>query len=680
MKQHFTKSSKKFFNKKVRYLLAVGIVFLLTALPLQSQKKQWTQELKDSLETVLNNPNASDDEIYTSCKRLFAAYIYSDTQKSLEYTWKGINLAKKRKHNFLLAEFYYNAGVAYHYLSKIDSSLYYYEQALVMQEQAKHKEVIDEEDFEFLQLELLIGIGTIYHFSGKFDMALDHWLKALDMAEKMDELDIAGTVCANLAENYSCMMNLQQAETYLLKADKFFREINHQINIADMGSRLSKIYTRKNDYQKALEYAEEAYNILSSLPDMDIYHLISPIRSLAMALLNVYDYEKALEYALIAVDYSKQVKKQESLCSSLSILSKCYLKLNKYKEAEEAALHALELDISDVNLYTILYQDVTKAYIGMKNSEKALEYFDKTLAAIENFSTKNFQSSISEMEVKYNTEKKEIQIAALKEKNTLMMWIIVAGGGVLLLGLVALFFLWLWTVQKRRLAESYIKQIEQEKQIVATQSVFDGEVQERTRLARDLHDGMGSKLTAMKIHLEKLKQIAGFDNPKEEQFNIVMDILDDSVQEMRRVSHNLMPETLSHAGLKPAVDEFCRSMSSQIIFNYYGDETRLDLKLEALIYRIIHELVNNALKYSAASQIMVQIAQEQDTISFTVQDNGRGFDTTAQTEGMGLQSIRTRVASFGGDIQIDSKVEVGTEVNVELKIDSSASLTFMNEN
>jgi signal transduction histidine kinase len=78
-------------------------------------------------------------------------------------------------------------------------------------------------------------------------------------------------------------------------------------------------------------------------------------------------------------------------------------------------------------------------------------------------------------------------------------------------------------------------------------------------------------------------------------------------------------------------------------------------------------LVNNALKYADATQILVQIVQESDTLSFTVQDNGCGFDPTAETEGMGLNNIRTRVASVGGDIQIDSKAGEGTEVNVDFR-------------
>jgi signal transduction histidine kinase len=174
--------------------------------------------------------------------------------------------------------------------------------------------------------------------------------------------------------------------------------------------------------------------------------------------------------------------------------------------------------------------------------------------------------AVEELNIKYDTEKKEMQISSLEEEKRLMTRLSVAVGGLLLLGLAVLFFHWRWMIQKKRiaeqqqqLAEQQVKQLEQEKQLSATQAVFDGEVKERSRLARDLHDGLSGKLTSMKISLQELKQIAEFDDNNQEQYNIVMETLNDSVQELRRVSHNLMPLTLSRSGLKAAVRQFVPS-------------------------------------------------------------------------------------------------------------------------
>jgi signal transduction histidine kinase len=100
----------------------------------------------------------------------------------------------------------------------------------------------------------------------------------------------------------------------------------------------------------------------------------------------------------------------------------------------------------------------------------------------------------------------------------------------------------------------------------------------------------------------------------------------------------------------------------------YGDESRLNAKIEVIIYSATLELTHNALKHSGAKNIVVQIIQEADRIAFNVQDDGCGFDTALQSTGMGLQNVRTRVDAFGGILHIDSRVGEGTEINIELNV------------
>jgi signal transduction histidine kinase len=287
------------------------------------------------------------------------------------------------------------------------------------------------------------------------------------------------------------------------------------------------------------------------------------------------------------------------------------------------------------------------------------------------------EKEIYNLKIGYETEKKEIQITSLQEERRLMIWLGVAGGAVLLLALAAFFFLWRWTVQKKRLAESQrelaeqqIKQLEQEKQLVATQSVLDGEVQERIRLARDLHDGLGSMLTGVKFNLESLKGSVILGSNEVENFGNAMKILDDSILEMRRVAHHLMPDTLIRYGLKTALKGFCDSFPL-IEYTWFGSDERLaEKQRETMIYRIIHELVNNALKHSGATKISVSVMRENNYIAFTVYDNGCGFDKDRQTQGMGLQNIRERVVSCNGRMELDTGEGKGTEVNIEFKIEN----------
>ena len=672
MRQYISIQNKKVFYPAFRYILLTGIVFFSTALQAQSDK-----ETIDSLEMRLNMPSLSDDEIYAACETLSETYLYWDSGKSLEYAWQGLRLAGKRKNCYHAANFYFLAGTACYLASKLDSAFYYYDKSLSMLQQAEQKGVDDKEKLAIMQMNVLANSGGINVACGSLDLALDYYLKALDIGEKMNQLGKNANIYINVAEIHSRLENIAQAEDYFLKGEDIYRRLNDSIGIAETYLRLSFIYIRKNDNPKALEYAEEAYRIMSALPNVTYYNLLNSTSRLTDVWIKIPDYDKALEYALKSVEYAQKTNSPERISGALFTLAKCYLKQKKYKEAEKTAFRVLEMDSSNIYKNALTYQVIAEANIWLKNCEKAEKYYRMAITVKDEYSNQSYQSSIAEMEVKYKTEKKEWQITALNEKNRLMLWLSIAGGGLLLLGLASLFFLYRWTVQKRRLAEQQhelaearISQLEQEKQLIATQSVFDGEVQERTRLARDLHDGLGGKLTCAKIYLQELQKSGKFDAAKVEQLNTAMNMLDDSVQEMRRVSHNLMPDILSHAGLKPAVEDFCRSMSPKIVFKYYGDETRIDLKLEVLIYRSIYELVNNALKYADASQILVQILRETDSVVFTVQDNGCGFDPTLETEGIGLQNIRTRVASFGGDMQIDSRPGEGTEINVELSIEN----------
>jgi len=587
----------------------------------------------------------------------------------------GISFDEKNNNFYQMAEFYYNAGNACYYSNRLDSALNYYEQSMKQSEKEGTEDKDIKEKTNYLQIKLFKSIGVINDTYGRYDSALDNYFKALSLAEKIHKMDEVLIAYLDIAHVYSEISNLQQAEAYYLKGEKLSREINDSTNLAISYQGLCRVFIDKEDYAVALEYGEQSYRIMYALPNVPVSELMFANQELIEVWLYIPDYNKALEYALKTVEYARQTGTPSYLTNALYMLSTCYLKKEQYRESEKIALEALATDSTNIYVNSILYGNIAQANIWLKNHAKGIEYFRKTTNAIRAYSNKNFQSSLSEMEVKYETEKKELKISALEKEKQLMVELGIAGGAVLLLALAAFLFLWRWTVQKRRvseqqkqLAEQQVKQLEQEKQLVATQSVLEGETHERSRLARDLHDGLGSMLTGVKLNLMEMKKGVKLEYPDVERFDNALGLLDDSVQEMRRVAHHLMPDSLSRFGLKPAVEDFCRSFEPTVVFDYFGDEARLDPMMEIVIYRSIHELVNNALKYSGASQILVQIMQEPNRIAFTVQDDGCGFDPSAETKGTGLQNIRNRIASFGGTIQIDSKAGEGTEVNVELRI------------
>ena len=164
-----------------------------------------------------------------------------------------------------------------------------------------------------------------------------------------------------------------------------------------------------------------------------------------------------------------------------------------------------------------------------------------------------------------------------------------------------------------------------------------------------------------------MKQGAIIDTEDISRFDKVMELLDSSMQELRRVAHNMMPESLSRYGLKVSLEDFCNSFP-HVKFHFYGNENRLEPKMEMTIYRVIHELVNNAVKHARAENINVQMIRDTDRISFIVQDDGIGFNPEKISSGSGLQNIENRINSVGGTINILSSAGAGTEITIDIDL------------
>jgi signal transduction histidine kinase len=157
-----------------------------------------------------------------------------------------------------------------------------------------------------------------------------------------------------------------------------------------------------------------------------------------------------------------------------------------------------------------------------------------------------------------------------------------------------------------------------------------------------------------------------------DMYDHALGLLDISIKELRNVAHNFLPETLFRYGLKQTLSDFCDLVDGgpiKISFAFYGIEKRYDEKLEIASYRIVQELVNNAVKHAEPTEIAVQLVSEEERLSITVQDNGKGFDSKSQNpaSGNGLLNIRSKVASFGGHFDLSSDHGKGTEAIIEFK-------------
>jgi signal transduction histidine kinase len=224
------------------------------------------------------------------------------------------------------------------------------------------------------------------------------------------------------------------------------------------------------------------------------------------------------------------------------------------------------------------------------------------------------------------------------------------------------------TAKREEEHKAELEKIEKEKQLSNYTALMEGQEQERRRLARDLHDGLGCHLSALKLNLSRVPA----ESAQQEQSLLqVTDQLDASIRELRWISRNMMPEALLTLGLQDALKDLCSSVMSpqlRLVYNAYNIDPALPLSTQTTIYRMIQEIINNAVKHANASVIMLQCSQEEDSFFITVEDNGKGFDVASHhSEGIGLKNIRNRVDYFNGDLNIESSPE-GTIINIELHV------------
>ncbi len=227
-------------------------------------------------------------------------------------------------------------------------------------------------------------------------------------------------------------------------------------------------------------------------------------------------------------------------------------------------------------------------------------------------------------------------------------------------------------LNEKEFREQLIKELKTDHQLLASRAVLMGEEKERGRISRDLHDGMGGMLSAVKLGLSNIRDNNSLTNELNEKLDLAINQLNASISELRSVAQNLMPEALTDFGLKEALNDFCTSLGDhkdvEISFLFYGEPARFDQSVENALFRIAQEAINNALKHSKATKIIVQLIQDESWVNLTIQDNGEGFDIeeVGNKQSGGLKNMRARAEIFDGRIQINSKNGEGTEVIVDL--------------
>ncbi len=557
--------------------------------------------------------------------RIATSYYYLGTALQCRNKPDSANLYMKRalalapEGSMMQANIYHTSANIEADKGNYERSLSFYFQALKIFEQSKK---------ELETAQVLSDIGTLYHSMGNSEKEYEYLSKSLTINRQIGSLAGIASNQANLGNYYFGKADTTHTIQALTEAQHLFHKLKNRVNeanvLGDIGDFYS-VYYNQND--KAIKIYKDALALLNNSDNnnlrMDLY------RKIALASYHQNHFDTAVQYMQKAIAIT---------------------------------------DTTNTDIVRMNYLLLTYDYIGLRDIDQATNSLDKYIELSDVVYRQNLKRNISETEVKYQTEKKELKIKALEKQRRLLGTIFISGV-IVLIFLVLILYLRQRNIRtKKELAEQKVIQLEQEKKIIASNAVLEGETAERTRLARDLHDGLGGMLSAVKLNLFDIKQDVVIDADDLVRFNKVLGMLDNSIQELRRVAHNMMPESLSRYGLKIALEDFCNSFPN-VNFHFFGQELRIDKTAETTVYRAVHELVNNAVRHSQANNINVQLILQSDSVSVNVQDDGKGFDPDAKTSGRGLQNIQNRIDAIGGVITIFSSSDNGTEIGIDIKLE-----------
>lgn len=393
-------------------------------------------------------------------------------------------------------------------------------------------------------------------------------------------------------------------------------------------------------------------------------------------------FKDAEKFSLKAVSIHKKLNNKLNLSYSLNYLGSLYLSqgyFTKSKNIYEQGINVLLNDNSEpaVRSKANLYYNLAWAMYNLKEY-KAYDYQEKYYIINDRIRDNNFRQIVEEVKAKHNVDlvKKQAQIRAAEasKKN----WIIMLSGMVLIF--LLLFFLISYNLRQKNMSlklrqqeseqEKILSDLKAESQALILNAALDGKESERKEIAETLHDNVSTLLSSANLHLQACKTQFNGNTPVEVDKTQI--IINEASQKIRDLSHTLVSSILLKFGLSFAVNDMIKKYSnSQISIEGDIEELpRFNQKFEIKVYNIVQELVNNILKHSDASTAFIGLTEQEGKLRIQINDNGKGFDKTKITvkDGLGINQIDARIQMMKGKFDIDSKMNHGTKIDIELPI------------
>jgi len=387
------------------------------------------------------------------------------------------------------------------------------------------------------------------------------------------------------------------------------------------------------------------------------------------------DYSGATYHYNEGLKYAKRSGTVHYLMNTYQGMSNLEVAKGNYKLASQYFARTNELyeEYPDVMVQADFYKFWADVENEIGNYKRSNELYIKHYSISDSILSKENREIVADLEEKYKSIEKDKEIISKQleiEKKSSQRNLFLGLGLFSLLGVV---YFWNRNRHNKQLSSQQslihsqkIDQLEKEKKLLSMNAMIEGQEAERVRIAKDLHDGLGGMLSTVKAHFSNIQsEIQKIE--KIDVYNKANELVDEACDEVRRISHNLMPGALRLEGLKSAVEHLGEEMDAAHPFvvkvEAIGLDTRMDESKEVFVFRIIQEALNNIIKHANASEVLIQMSETADEYHFIVEDDGNGFDPLQIQFGLGLKSIQSRVDFLKGKLDVDTRESIGTTLS-----------------
>lgn len=645
-------------NMKLIYLLSLVIGLSFSG---------YTQNI-DSL-LVAARQTKDDSAKIRMLNKIAFSYIFNNTDKALDIISEGKALAKASQFKFGLTELTNTHGIYMDVTGQSDSAGFYFKKALKMSRS---------NGFQQIESMCINNLGMYHWNRSEYNLALDYFFQALKMDEANDNeqstsyaLNNIGLIYQEMNLNEKALAYHQRAlairKTYNLENDQIASLNNIGINLKDLG----RIDDAIASFKQGIALAKKTNNTIDHFKLLD-------------NLANAYQISGALQLALQTHlealnkidDYGASKTNQLATISNIIAL---YNRMDKPRMALQYIEKgkALMASFPQAELgYAELYLNSAESYYMLddfKNARKDRDHFITLKDSV--FSERNAKA-IADLEVKYETDKKEREILiqraelaehklTIQQKNYQLYGLI---GLAFIFGLIGFLF-----YNQQKLKNQQLQKENELKDALVKIETQNKLQEQRLQISRDLHDNIGAQLTFIISSIDNIKY--GFhieDDKLNQKLSAISAFASSTIYELRDTIWAMNKNDISLEDLQVRISNFIDKAimaDSNIDFSFKVSESvnqeKMFSAIEGMnIYRVLQEAINNAIKHASAKTISVTVEQSVNNIKFQVSDNGIGFDLVNVQQGNGLNNMRKRIHSLGGEIQIDSLNDKGTRVTL----------------